>query len=334
MKYIIILLLLCLYGCLQSNNSASTLQHSNQKEDLYSDNANHTLSSEQTNRLEEYKKVRNKSNNKNNLLNLDRPDIIKAYRAYRSSLSQIENYLNSSPHQLANFIAQENQWENYRIQQDINYLKQTHPFFDDKRLAAIALFARAYKNGKLLENINNNISSNEITSTELLNITAYAFDKGNDYSIITDDLVFCRPKEDDDIFDIAGEVLDKVPGKMASRASWLLDAASFLYDTTHTFTCHSRNGVKKYNVYMLYSRGNRKFFEKEEKTIDLKKAGKFVFSTTTPISNLDYIAIEALGEIGNEPVRNLTVYQIGNQKMNLIDKSTFINNILPRYQPN
>lgn len=292
------------------------------------------LSNEQAKRLEEYNKIKkqqNKKDNKNN--NKLRKDLKNAIDNFDISVDNILSALNNRPQQTALFLADIKKWNNIDINKDIGYLLNTHPFYDNTRIETIAIWAKTIRNQELLSKILGNSENDILKQEELLNQIAWELETTPSTGVKDNILFSCLPNNDENILDTIGDVVGEAEFKGNFIISQLINLGSFIYDNTHLFNCHSRKGINKYSVIMFYSNGNKKFSESEKGNIK-DKFGKFSFSTTTPISNLDYVLIKANGSIDNKNREQIIVYRINkdNKKVTQIDTNNFINNIMPYYK--
>lgn len=308
--------------------------------------------------------------NKYEQIKRGREDINKAESAYIQSINQLKslasigfdsNIINSIINRQQLWIASDPESEIYStdlkssgiidakesinpirsnsgIMNDIEYLHDTQPFYDQMRMRAIALQAMASRNDDLAKFILNNPDANNSSlerfaknnpPTKYLNFFAKYLEQPNDRAIISDGLVHCIATEGYSLADAAGDIASLFSGLFAGGIS----LASSLSDSNF-FTCQFRKGVQKYTIQLFYNKGGDKYRTKITKDITNEDWRNGInFDTTTWTSNLEYIVVRVVAIENGNKVEDAVVYKVDRDSGDLqqVNINNFISNVLDQY---
>ena len=240
---------------------------------------------------------------------------------------------------------------NKNIDLEVQYIQETHPFYDKARMYAI-IFASKALQLKWLGNFikeNKNFTHdkfkefvNNINISNVYNFVAKTMETPDEFSIINDFPIQCNYQKD----------FSDWNKTMASASKWLYSVS--IYDPTflswiagavlnagafidrQEFKCHFRANVTKATVYYFYHGLTSKFYQIESKEIGKNQfANGIDFNTHTVKSNLVAIEVATTQKINGKNVDKFTVYQIdrGNKDLVRVNTKQFVEQIMPQFKP-
>lgn len=239
-------------------------------------------------------------------------------------------------------------WVKNGREKEVEYIKNTQPFYDTCRMYAISSYARAIFLGEIAKFLQNNpnYTQSDISKfisnldyLQLLNSVAQKFEPNfNNTNDQSDIYLYCTYNYDTgigDFLDIASQILGFFSGMKAEVAGV---AAEVFSDTgQHKIQCKFNNNVAKYSVAYFYTNNSthKRFREKETRNLSQKDYINGVkFSTTTSSSNLDFITIRTDANVNGEIVKTLYAYEVDpeHNKLIPIDTDVFLSDIVNNYE--
>lgn len=248
-------------------------------------------------------------------------------------------------------LGNQRKWVKNGRETEVQYLRDTQPFYDQCRMYAISSHARALFLGQIArflqdnpdytqEDIDDFISN--LDYLQILNNVAHQFEPNADSSatgIEGGEYVRCSYLNDDTLGTIMGIVGGAVSLFSSGTKSLAADLTGKLLSNAekHKFWCKFNPNVRSYAVVYFYSGKllDERFRERETKKLSQKeRVDGVAFSTMTGKTNLDYITIQAEAEDDGDVVRNLYAYKVDrkNNSLQPLDASEFMRKIGSRYE--